>query len=175
MSTRRDHYAVLGVPTTATEDDLRRAYRVKARSAHPDLHPDDAGAEARFKRVTRAYEVLSDKRRRAQYDQRHAWGRFAPPGTSGPASYVVAPADPIYHSDLGHHSDFYQTGDPMTVQEAAATFGRHPGWIRRAIHERRLPATREGRVYSVRRRDIERLDRTAQRRRRPSTGDIETP
>jgi curved DNA-binding protein CbpA len=165
MSHRRDHYAVLGVPTTATRADVQRAFRRLARTAHPDLHPGDAEAEAAFKRIARAYETLSDPTRRARYDGRHSWGRFAAPGTGGPASFAVD-SGPIYHSDLGHHSDFYQAGDPLTVDEAAATVQRNPGWLRAAIRARRLPATREGGRYFVRRRDVERLDRSVPRRRR---------
>jgi excisionase family DNA binding protein len=71
----------------------------------------------------------------------------------------------LYHSDLGHHSDFYRSGDPMTVTEAAVAVGRDAGWLRRAIRDGRLAATRDGRSYLLRRRDVERLDRSTPRRR----------
>lgn len=162
---RRDHYAVLGVARTATRAQVRTAYRRLAQAFHPDRNPADATAERRFKRVARAYEVLGDARRRAAYDQRLARGRFAAPGTGGRASYAVDHG-PVYHSDLGHHSDFYSTGDPLTVAEAAVLTGRHPDWLRAAIRSGRLRATWDPAGYLLRRRDVERLHRTAARRRR---------
>ncbi|MBU3701860.1 MAG: molecular chaperone DnaJ [Acidimicrobiia bacterium] len=63
-----DHYDVLGVPRDAGSDDIRRAYRRRARELHPDVNPGDAEAEARFKEVALAYEVLSDPQRRQHYD-----------------------------------------------------------------------------------------------------------
>jgi curved DNA-binding protein CbpA len=68
MSAEIDYYAVLGVTRAASPDEIRGAYRRAARASHPDLHPDDATAGARFKRVQLAYEVLDDPERRAVYD-----------------------------------------------------------------------------------------------------------
>jgi molecular chaperone DnaJ len=65
----RDLYEILGVGRDATTEDLKRAYRKKARELHPDTNPDDPAAEAEFKQVSVAYEVLSDAERRAQYDR----------------------------------------------------------------------------------------------------------
>ena len=66
---KRDYYEVLGVAKTATEDELKKAYRKLAKQYHPDLNPGDKTAEAKFKEVNEAYEVLSDKDKRARYDQ----------------------------------------------------------------------------------------------------------
>ena len=63
-----DHYDVLGVPRDAGADEIKRAYRRKARELHPDANPGDAAAEAQFKEVALAYEVLSDPQRRQHYD-----------------------------------------------------------------------------------------------------------
>ena len=69
MPEKRDFYDVLGVPKSSSDDDIKKAYRQKAKQYHPDLHPDDAEAEARMKEVNEAYEVLSDPQKKGRYDQ----------------------------------------------------------------------------------------------------------
>ena len=65
----QDYYAILGVPKTANEKQIRSAYRKLARKHHPDVNPEDKEAEDRFKAINEAYEVLSDPDKRKKYDQ----------------------------------------------------------------------------------------------------------
>jgi molecular chaperone DnaJ len=75
-----DYYELLGVPRSASGDEIKRAYRKLARQLHPDANPGDASTEERFKKVAQAYEVLSDPDTRARYD------RYGEAGVSGAGS-----------------------------------------------------------------------------------------
>ena len=69
MADKRDYYDVLGVNRGASEDEIKKAYRKEAKKYHPDLHPGDKEAEAKFKEINEAYEVLSNADKKARYDQ----------------------------------------------------------------------------------------------------------
>ncbi|WP_037911739.1 molecular chaperone DnaJ [Actinacidiphila yeochonensis] len=87
----KDLYKVLGVPKDATEAEIKKAYRKLAREFHPDANKGDAGAEERFKEISEANDVLSDAKRRKEYDEGRALfgnGGFRPgPGGGGPGGF----------------------------------------------------------------------------------------
>src|SRR3954464_7271162 len=81
----KDYYATLGEPKTATAKELKQAFRKLARKHHPDVNPNDKAAEAKFKEINEAYEVLGDPGKRKKYDELGAnWRAYeqagGPPG-----------------------------------------------------------------------------------------------
>ncbi|MCA2970124.1 MAG: molecular chaperone DnaJ [Acidobacteriaceae bacterium] len=87
MPERKDYYGTLGVDKKASEDEIRKAYRRLARKYHPDLNPGDKAAEDKFKTVQEAYDILSEPKKRAMFDQ---YGFYSdsgfPPGGPPPGS-----------------------------------------------------------------------------------------
>ena len=114
----RDYYEVLGVKRDASEDEIKKAYRKLARQYHPDRNPGDKEAEAHFKEVQEAYDVLSDKTKRAQYD------RF---GSAGPEAGMPGgeggfPGGFRFHWGGGPGGGG-QTVDPEMAEELLRRFG----------------------------------------------------
>ena len=83
MKNKRDYYEVLGVSKTATDEEIKRAFRVLAKKYHPDVNKEEGAAE-KFKEIGEAYSVLSDKTKRSQYDQ---FGHAAFDGAQGGAGF----------------------------------------------------------------------------------------
>jgi curved DNA-binding protein len=105
---RKDPYKILGVGRSASQDEIKRAYRRLAKEHHPDRNPGDKGAEQRFKEVQAAYEVLGDPQRRTQYD------RF---GAGGPTpefhTWSTGRGSPFAETDF----DFSSLGDLTSIFE----------------------------------------------------------
>lgn len=104
----RDYYAVLGVGRNASEDELRKAYRKLALKWHPDKNPQaKEAAQRKFQEVSEAYEVLSDKDKRAVYDQ---WGeeglKGGPPPSAGPQSATGGDGPGGFHYSTSSSSSF---------------------------------------------------------------------
>src|SRR5262249_38317573 len=109
----RDYYEVLGVKRETSEDEIKKAYRKLARQYHPDRNPGDKQAEARFKEIQDAYDVLSDKGKRTQYD------RFGFAGADG--GFPGGGAGPTFH--WGGGPGFQQ----MDPEQAEALFSQFFG------------------------------------------------
>ena len=110
MANKRDYYEVLGVDKSATDDDLKKAYRKLAKKYHPDANPDNKEeAEAKFKELNEAYEVLSDKQKRQMYDQFGFNGPQYGAGQGG--GYYSYGSGFDGFSGFGGFSDFGDLGD----------------------------------------------------------------
>jgi curved DNA-binding protein len=105
----KDYYKILGVERTATPKEIKAAYRKLARKFHPDLNKSDAKAEARFKEVNEAHEVLSDPEKRQRYDTLGPdWANMRPQGGAPGPGWAGGTVD-LDSEDLGGFSDFFRT------------------------------------------------------------------
>jgi molecular chaperone DnaJ len=116
-----DYYGLLGVDRTATEEEIKRAYRRLARELHPDANPDDPAAEERFKEVTFAYEVLRDPERRRQYDM------FGPEAVRGAGAGTGEPFAGFGSAGLGDLFDAFFGGSSPFGAGARSRNGPPPG------------------------------------------------
>ncbi len=108
----RDYYEILGVSRNASKEEIKKAYKKLARKYHPDLNPGDKGAEDKFKEISLAYAVLSDSKKRQQYDQ---FGRVGGPG--GAPGFDMGGFDFTNFSEINFRDlfdDLFQRGTPKT-------------------------------------------------------------
>lgn len=111
-----DPYATLGLTKSASAAEIKAAYRKLARAHHPDLHPDDKGAEMRFKAISAAYDLLKDPATRARFDA----GEIDADGTEQAPrqyyrDYAEAPGGNPYQSQHGFRSPFGPEADPADI------------------------------------------------------------
>jgi curved DNA-binding protein len=135
----KDLYSVLGVKDTASDDEIKKAYRDAAKKFHPDKTGGDKTKEAKFKDMSAAYEVLSDAKKRAQYDQMKRGGfQGFPGGNGGPGG------------GMGGAQGFGNLEDLIAQMFGGAAGGIHmgrgaPGGARRVIFEQDFGGARRGR------------------------------
>ena len=122
----KDYYKILGVDKKVSEKDLKKAYRKLARQYHPDVNPDKPEAEAKFKEINEAYEVLSDKEKRAKYDELGAnWKQYEQWQKAGGSAH----SDPFTwgQSNYGTGGAGYQYRT-VTPEEMEEMFGGGQGY-----------------------------------------------
>jgi molecular chaperone DnaJ len=121
MTTKRDFYEILGVSKSASEVEIKKAYRKLAMQYHPDVNKNDPAASEKFKEVSEAYQILSDPKKKQQYDQ-FGHAAFDPAsgfgGFRGGQSYSSGPFSYTYSSggNMGGF-DFGDFGDPFEIFE----------------------------------------------------------
>jgi DnaJ-class molecular chaperone len=120
----KDYYSTLGVAKTATEKEIKQAFRKLARKHHPDVNPGDKTAEAKFKEINEAYEVLGDAAKRKKYDELGAnWRMYeqaGAPGGQGGNPFGGAPFGGGWNVNVGGQGGGYRT---MTEDEMREMFG----------------------------------------------------
>jgi curved DNA-binding protein len=115
----KDYYAILGVPKTASQKEVKQAFRKLARKFHPDVNPGDKSSEAKFKEVNEAYEVIGDPDKRKKYDELGSnWKMYEQAQRPGGGSGAGSPFDAgQWNANMGGGQGGYRTMTPEEMQE----------------------------------------------------------
>ena len=148
MAEKRDYYDVLGVSRTASDEEIRKAFRRLARKYHPDSNPGDKQAEAKFKELNEAYSVLSDPKKKQIYDQvgmagfdesaaGQGFGGFSGNGGNGYQEFHFNANDPRMKEMFGDiFGDFFSGGSgavSVDLEALVPEAGSAPAQARRAV------------------------------------------
>src|SRR5258706_15782288 len=116
----KDYYATLGVTKSSSEKEVKAAFRKLARKHHPDVNPGDKSAEAKFKEINEAYEVLGDPEKRKKYDELGSNWRMYEHAGAGPAPGQAGGPWNVPNSPFGGGSGGFR---PMTQNKVQEMFG----------------------------------------------------
>jgi len=134
MAAKRDYYEVLGLSRSATEDEIRKAYRKLAMQHHPDRNANNPEAAEKFKELSEAYEVLSDAKKRQQYDQ---FGHDGMKSTFGPGGFD-------FSRDFTHMSDIQDILGSLFGDDGSGVFGEFMGGGAGSRRRRRTGGAQRG-------------------------------
>src|SRR4051794_19534450 len=114
----KDYYSTLGVAKTATDKEIKQAYRKAARKHHPDVNPGDKAAETRFKEINEANEVLGDPAKRKKYDELGAnWRAYEQAGADAPGGGFDPSQFGGWNANAGGGRGGYRTMTPEEMNE----------------------------------------------------------
>ncbi len=143
----KNYYDILGVSKDATQDDIKKAYRVLVKKYHPDLHPNDKEAAERFKEINEANEVLSDEKKRKQYDFQQANPGMGAGGFSGAGGF--GGFEDIFGDIFGgfggfsnRHAQTKQKGDDITLELSLSFLDAAKGCKREVVYTRNEPCSK---------------------------------